>query len=61
MEATGNWYCMYGLLEDSGLELKLFYLAKTGAIVSAKIKTDKINSRSWYSRKGLKIFLTLLK
>lgn len=45
IEATGNWYWMYEVQEDLGQEVKLSNPVKTKAIASAKIKTDKIDSR----------------
>lgn len=44
MEATGNGYWMYEVLEDIGLEVRLSHPGKTRAIASARIKTDKIDS-----------------
>lgn len=45
LEATANWYWMYEVLEELGLEVKLSHPGKTRAIASARIKTDKIDSR----------------
>lgn len=45
LEAGGNWYWMCDLLDGMGLENKLCHPMKTKAIASARIKTDKIDSR----------------
>lgn len=44
LEATGNWQHFYELVEDKALNITLSHPAKTRAIASAKIKTDKIDS-----------------
>jgi transposase len=44
MEATGDWYYFYELLEDKAHELYLAHPLKTRAIAEARIKTDKIDS-----------------
>lgn len=44
LEATGNWYYFYELVEDRALNVTLSHPAKTKAIASARIKTDKIDS-----------------
>jgi len=44
LEATGNWQHFYELVEDKALDITLSHPAKTRAIASAKIKTDKIDS-----------------
>lgn len=46
LEATGNWYYFYELLEDTGLQVVLSHPSKTRAIAEAKIKTDTIDSRT---------------
>lgn len=43
MEATGNWYWLYDLLEDIGLKVKLAHPRKVRLIAEAAIKTDKID------------------
>ena len=47
MEATGNWYSFYELLEDrrAGQQMALAHPLKTRAIAEAKIKTDKVDSQ----------------
>ncbi len=45
LEATRNWYHFYEMVEDKALNITLSHPAKTRAIASAKIKTDKIDSR----------------
>jgi transposase len=45
LEAGGNWYWMCDLLDGMGLENRLCHPMKTKAIASARIKTDKIDSR----------------
>jgi len=45
LEATRNWYWLYDLLEENGIEAKLTHPLKTKAIASAKVKNDKIDSR----------------
>lgn len=45
VEATGNWYHFYETLEDDSREIYLCHPQKTKAIASAKIKTDKIDSK----------------
>ena len=44
MEATGDWYYFYELLEGKAHEVSLAHPLKTRAIAEAKIKTDKIDS-----------------
>lgn len=44
LEAIGNWYYFYELIEDKDIDLILAHPLKTKAIASAKIKTDKIDS-----------------
>ncbi|MDI6716223.1 MAG: IS110 family transposase [Actinomycetota bacterium] len=44
MEATCNWYYFYELLEEN-FEVSLANPLKTKAIASARIKTDKIDSK----------------
>jgi len=44
LEATGNWYYFYELVEEKALSITLSHPAKTKAIASARIKTDKIDS-----------------
>lgn len=44
VEATGNWYYFYELLEDKSPQVCLAHPLKTRAIAEAKIKTDKIDS-----------------
>jgi len=45
LEAVGNWYYFYELLEKRGIDVSLSHPKKTKAIASAKIKTDKIDSK----------------
>jgi transposase len=44
IEATGNWYYFYELIEDLNPDVCLSHPQKTRAIASARIKTDKIDS-----------------
>lgn len=44
VEATGNWYYFYELLENKSPEIFLAHPLKTRAIAEARIKTDKIDS-----------------
>ncbi len=44
LEATGNWYYFYELLEEKSPEIYLAHPLKTRAIAEARIKTDKIDS-----------------
>jgi len=44
IEATGNWYYFYELLESRCSEIYLAHPLKTRAIAEARIKTDKIDS-----------------
>jgi transposase len=44
LEATGNWYYFYELLESRCPEIYLAHPLKTRAIAEARIKTDKIDS-----------------
>jgi len=46
MEATRNWTLMYDWLEDEIEEVKLAHPLKVKAIAEAKVKTDKIDSRT---------------
>ncbi len=46
MEATRNWTLMYDWLEEEIEEVKLAHPLKVKAIAEAKIKTDKIDSRT---------------
>jgi transposase len=46
VEATGNWYYFYELLEDKAPNVSLAHPLKTRAIAEAKIKTDKIDSKT---------------
>jgi transposase len=45
VEATSNWYWFSDLLSSKGVSLKLSHPLKTKAIASARIKTDKIDSK----------------
>jgi transposase len=46
VESTGNlWLRIYETLEENGVEVKLANPAKTKAIASARIKTDKLSAR----------------
>lgn len=46
VESTGNlWLRIYEALEENGVEVKLANPAKTKAIASARIKTDKLSAR----------------
>jgi len=44
LEATGNWYSFYELIEDKHIGVQLAHPLKTRAIAEARIKTDKIDS-----------------
>lgn len=44
LEATGNWYHFYEMVEDKAFSVTLSHPAKTKVIASAKVKTDKIDS-----------------
>jgi len=44
IEATGNWYYFYELIEEKQPDVVLSHPLKTRAIASARIKTDKIDS-----------------
>lgn len=44
LEATGNWYYFYELLENQCPHIYLAHPKKTRAIAEARIKTDKIDS-----------------
>ncbi len=46
IEATGNWYHLHDLLEGMVEEVVVAHPLKTKAIASARIKTDKIDSRT---------------
>lgn len=45
LEAGPNWMWMCDLLDDYGIDNKLCHPLKTKAIASAKIKTDKLDSK----------------
>ncbi len=45
-EATRSWYWLYDLLEGNGIEVKLVHPLKTKAIASARVKNDKVDSRT---------------
>lgn len=45
LEATGNWYHFYELVEEKACQVVLSHPAKTKAIASARIKNDKIDSK----------------
>ena len=44
IEATRNWYWLYELLEEEGLEVKLAHPMKVRLIAEARIKTDAIDA-----------------
>nr|WP_258188324.1 transposase [Candidatus Hakubella thermalkaliphila] len=44
MEATGNWYYLYELIEEKQPDVLLAHPLKTRAIASTRIKIDKIDS-----------------
>jgi len=44
VEATGNWYYLYELLEGKTPNISLAHPLKTRVIAEARIKTDKISS-----------------
>jgi transposase len=44
MESSGMWYNIYECLSKRHLDVRLFNPAKTRAIASAKIKTDKLDA-----------------
>lgn len=46
MEATGNWYHLYDLLEEVVAEIYLAHPLKTRVIAEARVKTDKIDSEA---------------
>ena len=46
LEAVGNWYYFYELLEKRDINVYLCHPKKTKAIASARIKTDKIDART---------------
>ena len=46
LEATGGWYYFYELLEAKDPDIILSHPLKTKAIASAKIKNDKIDSKT---------------
>jgi transposase len=46
MEATGNWYWLYDILEQLKMKVKLAHPLKTRAIAEAKVKTDKIDAKT---------------
>ena len=45
VEATGNWYYFYELLESKTPNISLAHPLKTRIIAEARVKTDKIDSR----------------
>lgn len=45
MEATGNWYWLYDILEELQIKVKMAHPLKVKAIADARIKTDKIDAR----------------
>jgi len=45
MEATWDWYWVYDLLEGAGLEISLVHPLKAKAIASARIRSDRLDSR----------------
>ena len=46
VEATGNWYYFYELIEGQTPNVSLAHPRKTRAMASAMIKTDKIDSKA---------------
>jgi transposase len=44
IEATRNWYWLFELLEEEGLEVKLAHPLKVRLIAEARIKTDAIDA-----------------
>lgn len=46
LEAGRNWYYVYELLESLVDEVKLAHPLRTKAIASAKVKTDKVDSKT---------------
>lgn len=46
MEATGNWYWLYDILEELDINVKLAHPLKVRAIADARIKTDKIDAHT---------------
>jgi transposase len=44
VEATGNWYYFYEMIEDRNIAVTLAHPLKTRAIAAARIKTDKIDA-----------------
>jgi transposase len=44
LEATRNWYWLYELLEELGVDVRLAHPRKVRLIAEAKIKTDNIDS-----------------
>lgn len=44
VESTANWYWLYDLLTDNGLDVVISNPVKTKAIASARIKNDKLDS-----------------
>ncbi len=44
VEATGNWYYFYELLEEKAPNISLAHPLKTRVIAEARVKTDKIDS-----------------
>ncbi len=45
MESTGFWWSVYEMLEAKGYEVILAHSFRVKAIASAKLKTDKVDSR----------------
>jgi transposase len=46
LEATRNWYWLYELLEECGLEVKLAHPLKVRLIAEARVKTDKVDAHT---------------
>ena len=46
VEATRNWYWLYELPEEQGVEVKLAHTRKVRLIAEAKLKNDKIDART---------------
>ena len=44
IESTANWYWLYDLLTDHGMDVVISNPVKTKAIASARIKNDKLDS-----------------
>jgi len=45
VEATRNWYWLYELLEEHGVEVKLAHARKVRLIAEAKLKNDKVDAK----------------